>query len=390
MKLVRLGLVAGLPFMLATAGYACGGAAGNGFGDGGGGGGSGGTGGSSGDGGIPLGDSSNNHDGISINSDGGGPTDSTSGGEGSVKTVNTVYASTDIALYSLDPMTNAVTPIGVFAGMGDGEYNSITDCAVNAEGQVYVNTESQVFTAALPATPGPTATVMLTAVATIAAASGQYFYALAFAPKGFLGSGETLIGGDNTGTLYAINTTNGALTNLGSFGAVPGGTSGEIFALSGDMVFYTNGKGEATGLATIRECQTGGKSCTKNNDYLAGINMENLQKAYMSGTPAATLLSGIYGATGDGGASATIGPGTGYGEIFGLGAWEGNVYGFTNAYTNGSTKEPPYLISISTSTGVGTVIPETLPFTDDGFSGAGVTTSVTITVPPPPPPPPPK
>jgi hypothetical protein len=368
-----------LPFVSGAMSYACGGAGGTGFGDGGGTG-PGGDGSSSNDGGVTLGDSSHNGDAISLGDSGGSTMDSS--GDVIITSVTTVYATTDTALYSLDPKSNAVTLVGNFAGMGDSEYNSITDCAVNAEGQVYVNTESQVFTAALP-TSGTV--VNLTSVATIATAKDQYFYALAFAPKGFLGTGETLIGGDNIGNLYSIDTSGGGtLKNLGNFGGVPGSTSGEIFALSGDMVFYTD-SGKATGLATIRQCEAGGKTCTKTNDYLAGIDMTALQTAYTSGTPAPSLLGGIYG-----GSSTSIGAGTNYGEIFGLGAWEGNVYGFTNAYTNPTTMAavPPQLVSISTSTGAGTVIPASFPFTTDGWSGAGVTTTVTITVPPPPPPPP--
>jgi hypothetical protein len=392
MKAMRL-TIACLPLLLGTSSYACGGASGTGFGDGGGGGFGGDSGPSSDGNSTILGDATNHFGdgGVSLGDSGGGSTDGSNGGDVIVTTVTTVYAHTDTALYTLDPSTNAVTLVGSFAGMGDSAYNEITDLAVNAENEVYVNTETQVFKAAVPSSPGP---VNLTPVATLATAKDQYFYALAFAPAGVLGSGETLVGGDNVGNLYAIDltTTPATLKNLGNFGGVPGSTTGEIFALSGDLVFYTDATAGATGLATIRQCtavSAGSKSssqtCTKTNDYLAGIDMTALATAYTSGTPATSLLSGIYG-----GSSTSIGSGTSYGEIFGLGAWEGNVYGFTREYTDPTTKAAvsPKLVSISTSTGAGSVISSSFPFTTDGWSGAGVTTKVTVTVPKPPPAPP--
>jgi hypothetical protein len=363
--------LASVSLAVALATPACGGTTPSGFGDGGGGssggfgggsGGFGGGGGAGGSSGIPLGGDSGG---------GGG------GGDANTSTTTTIYAHTDTELYSLDPMSNAVTAIGIFSGMSGSTYDSsVTDLAVNAEGDIYVNTETVVYTVTLPSAPSATATVALTKVATITTGSDQSFYALAFAPKGFLGSGETLIGGDNLGEVWVIDTTSGATQDLGNFGAVPG-ESDKIFALSGDMVFYTSG-GTATGLATIRQCNSKGESCTSTDDYLAGIDMTALSTAYTSKAPASSLLGGIYG-----GSSSSVGSGTGYGDIFGLGAWEGSVFGFTRAESGSN----PNLISISTTSGVGTLISSSFGFTSGGWSGAGVTTTTTINVPPPPPPP---
>ena len=296
--------------------------------------------------------------------DGGG---SSSGDSGT--TVTTVYANTDDSLYSLDPATNQVTLIGTFTGLGGGTNDTtITDCAVDAAGEVWVNSESVIYKAALPA--GGTGSVSLTKVATIAAKSNQRFYALAFAPIGVLGTGETLVGGDGNGELWSIDTTTGATGDLGSFG--PDGT--RAFALSGDVVFYLDAMGKPTGLATIRSCMTGGTSCTATDDYLAGIDMTALATAFTSGTPATSLLSGIYG-----GSSSSKGAGVGHGDLFGLGAWQGNVFGFER----GGTGKSPSLIGINTTSGAGTVIGGSFSFTN-GWSGAGVTTKVTVTVPPPP------
>jgi hypothetical protein len=286
-------------------------------------------------------------------------------------TVTTIYANTDDSLYSLDPMTNAVSLIGQFSGLGGGSGDdSVTDCAVNAEGVVYVNSESAVYRAALPAGTG---TVVLTKVASIALASDQKFYALAFAPAGVLGATETLVGGDGNGELWSIDTTSGATRDLGSFGADPS-DSKDILALSGDIVFYSVG-GTPTGIATIRACKSSGGSCTTTDDYLAGIDMAALAAAYTSGAPATSLLGGIYG-----GSSGNTGAGTGFGELFGLGVWEGNVFGFGRS----ESSNPPSLVAINPGTGVGNLISSAFNFTD-GWSGAGVSTTTTVTIAAPPP-----
>jgi hypothetical protein len=183
-----------------------------------------------------------------------------------------------------------------------------------------------------------------------------------------LGSGETLVGGDNNGELWSIDSTSGAIRDLGGFGQNPSRPS-DILGLSGDIVFYLDASGQPTGLATIRSCDSKGADCTKTNDYLAGIDMAALAAAYSSGVPATSLLSGIYG-----GGVGDLGQGTGYGELFGLGAWEGKVFGFGHS--------PADLVTISTATGGGSVVSGAMT---SGWAGAGVSTKTTITVGPPPP-----
>jgi hypothetical protein len=312
--------------------------------------------GSGGDGGVKLGQA-----------DTGAP----GGGEAGT-TVVTIYGNTDTALYSLDPMTHDVALIGQFSGFSGGtDDDSATDCAVNAAGDVYVNSESVVYKATLPTAAG---TVVLTKVASIALASKQKFYALAFAPAGVLGAAETLVGGDGSGELWSIDTTSGATRDLGGFGSDPDDTN-DILALSGDIVFYSVA-GTPTGIATIRSCESSGSDCSTKSDYLAGIDMTALAAAYASGTPASSLLAGIYG-----GASGSTGNGTGYGELFGLGVWEGTVFGFGNALDS----NPPSLVSINTSTGVGSLISDSFGFSTGGWSGAGVSTTTTVTIGAPPP-----
>ena len=148
--------------------------------------------------------------------------------------------------------------------------------------------------------------------------------------------------------------------------------------------------GNQTGLATIRSCApatSSGKSptCVKTSDYLAGIDMTALATAYSTQTKSTALLKGIYG-----GSSTGPGNGTGYGDLFGLGAWGGKVFAFSrniNADTSSNppvAAVPPTLLTIDPTSGVGTpVAGQSWTFTD-GWSGAGVTTAVTIILPPPP------
>ncbi len=345
--------------------------------DGGNGSSSGGSGGSSGGSGGSSGGSGGGSGGFI--GDGGLVGDGTSptGPEGSTIVSTTVYAHTDTTLYQVDPMHQTITEIGVMVGTSDSSTDStITDLAVDGNGGVWVNSESVIYKATLPSSPG---TVQLTKVTTIG--STARFYALAFAPAGALdANNETLVGGDSAGNLWSINTTTGASTNLGNFGADPT-TSGNIFELSGDIVFYNDSTNKPTGLATIRSCHSGGSSSTCGNDFLAGVNMTNLKAAY-NGTPQTTLLGGIYGSSGSG-SSFALGAGTGYHDVFGLGAWNATVFGFTR---HTSMQAMPMLITIDTTSGAGTVVDSNFSFTN-GWSGAGVTTKVTITAPPPPPPP---
>jgi hypothetical protein len=290
-------------------------------------------------------------------------------------TTTTVYAHTDTLLYTLDPATMAVTKVGTFTGLsGASGDDSITDLAVDAAGDVFVNSDTVIYKAALPA--GGTGNVALTQVAKIAVGKSQSFYALGFTPKDALGSGtgEVLIGGDGNGELWSIDQGTGATKDLGSFGVDPADSS-LTMALSGDVVFYIDG-GKATGLATVRSCTAKGSCSGGSTDYLVGIDMTALATAYSNGTPAATLNAGFYGAT----SSTDTGPGIGYKEVFGLGAWGGSVFGFTHT-------APISLLTIATSgssAGVGTLTSNT---SSSGWAGAGVTSTVTVTVAPPPIPP---
>jgi hypothetical protein len=272
----------------------------------------------------------------SLTGDGGG----SSGGNGPPL----IYAHTDSELYSMDPSTHQLTDIGPFDD-GTGNPPVITDLAVNASGDVWVNSETAVYRAAVPSGTGTVKVTLQTQLGT-----STKFYALGFTPAGSLQSGESLVAGDSHGDLYFIDVSGGSTVPqlLGGFG---GG-----WQLSGDVVFYVL-NGSPRGLATIR---TGSGS---SNDALAEIDMNALLQAYKSGTPG-TLLKQL------------IGSGTGYGRLFGIGAWGDSVYAFSRAGSGGNP--PAQLIQIG-SAGTGKQL-QAFPNIMSGWSGAGVTTKASVTV----------
>lgn len=290
-----------------------------------------------------------------------------------------VYANTDVDLWSLDPTTKAVTKIGDFAGTTD----PITDVAVNGDNAVFVNSETTLYTATLPS--GGSGPVNLAVKATLP--STAKFYALGFVPKGVLTADEALIAGDGAGNLYYLDVSSSTATaqNLGSFGVFatgdpdPGGKAkpGDLWTLSGDVVFYLDPSGAPQGLATVRTCYTTSSStkCNADNDSLVAVDMNALKNNFTTKSSTASLKKAfISGASG-----------TGTGRLFGLGAWDDKVYAFSRNY-NGSTSSPavpPELVSIDAS-GTATVLQKfesagTPQFTN-GWSGAGVTTKAKISV----------
>jgi hypothetical protein len=262
-----------------------------------------------------------------------------------------IYANTDNELYTMNPTTKAVTLVGPFDD-GTTTRGNVTDLAVNAAGDVWVNTDSAIYRATVPNGPG---TVVLTKVTDITLKSTQHFFALGFTLAGTLGVGETLVAGDNLGDLYAVES-NGTTQLLGGFGT---GSGNVHYELSGDVMFFSV-NGQARGLATIRSCA--GTNCTTTNDLLAEIDVAAMATAYKTKTPA-SLRKGL------------LGGGTGFGKLFGVGAWNDSVYAFSRVV---GTTTPPQLIQIGVN-GTGTMLKD-FPQITSGWSGAGVTTSAPITI----------
>jgi hypothetical protein len=316
--------------------------------------------------GFDLGDgggSSSSSGGSSGSSSGGSSSGSSSGGafgdggssssSGGTNGPPLIYAHTDTELYSMDPTGLQITDIGPFSD-GSGTPLTITDLAVDGNDNVWVNSETTVYKAAVPTGTG---TVTLTASTQLGTSTS--FYALGFTPAGTLEAGESLIAGDSKGDLYYIDQSGSAAPqNLGSFGPAP---SGGTYELSGDIVFY-NLNGSPRGLATVRACKSS-SSCTTTSDLLVQVNISALQQAYTSKTPATSLLQ------------QSLGSGTGYGRLFGVGAWGSSVYAFSRA---SGTSSEAQLIQID-ATGAGKSL-QSVPNITAGWSGAGVTTKAQVTV----------
>ena len=276
-----------------------------------------------------------------------------------------VYANTDNTLWEMDPLSKTVTKIGQFAGLETDE--DMTDIAVNEAGAIYgVSTvpsaQGHVYELTLPLTgSGAVAVVSKRSIpATVK------FFALAFAPKGVLGADETLVAGDSNGTLWLVPTGGTAPTKIGDFGTVasgdPGsGSAGNTWQLSGDLVFFSNG-GAPVGIATIRAC-SGPTTCQPSDDVVVEIDMAQLAKK----SPTANVKKRF------------LGSGTGYGRLFGVGAWNNDLF----AFQRGSSTVKAQLISVSLDTGKATVIRDFPEITSagNGWSGAGVTTSAKISLP---------
>lgn len=290
-------------------------------------------------------DATGGPDGFTQGDTGGGPDASGPG---------VIYAHTDTELYSMDPATHVVSDIGPFDD-GSGSAPVITDLAVNQSGDVWVNSESAIYKASVP----KTGTVKITKVTNVSVKQGQRFYALGMTPPNVLGAAEMLVAGDNAGELYAIDS-GGQTTDLGAFGPGPSGT---VYGLSGDLMFYVQ-NGKTRGLATVRPYMNGSATVT-NNDILAEIDVAAMQAAFSAKTPG--VLKKQF-----------LGTGTGFGRLYGIGAWNDSVWAFERL---GSNNYPAQLIQIGAN-GVGKSV-QTFPSIMMGWSGAGVTTNAPVTVLPP-------
>lgn len=280
-----------------------------------------------------------------------------------------VYANTDDTLYQMDPLSKGVVEIGKFDGLDTAKNEDMTDIAVDADGRVFgISAFStgggNVYELTVPASPG---TVSITRKRTLP--TTVRFYALAFAPKGTLGAAEQLVAGDDNGTLWYVPTDGSSAVKIGDFGTVAsgdpgGGTAGQSWQLSGDIAFFSNG-GTPVGIATVRPCTD--TSCKADNDVVIEIDMTALAKK----DPKANLKKRFIGAA------------SGYGRLFGIGAWNDQVYAFQRSSTSTTSPNPAALVGISLVTGKGTMLKEFSDITaaKNGWSGAGVTTAAKIVLP---------
>jgi len=293
-----------------------------------------------------------------------------------------LYAHDKSTLYAVDPKDPALklTTVGTFDCIGPNGEPSMTDMAVDAEGKLYGVSAHAVFLDMQIDAIGKVVGCTTGKVPIDAGTAGDArFYGLTFAPPtAALGNKETLIGANAIGELYAIDTTDGSLTLVGRFGAVPANDGnghvydathvGKPWGLSGDMVFFGN-EGSPVGFATLRDCEdpSQGPATCSPVDTLVEIDVTKLAPAGVGG--AAVVTKSIRGKVLPAGCSEES---CGFGAMYGIAAYEDRVYGFSYG---GS------IVSIDNSTGQAKLIGS--PLTQPGFAGAGVTTSARVIAPQP-------
>jgi len=223
-----------------------------------------------------------------------------------------VFAHSSDELYKVDPETFTVSLVAPFTWPGFAD--SMTDIAIDKDGLMIGISYTRVYR--IDAT---------TAACTLLSSNLQgMFNGLSFVPAGQVGFPEgpdVLVGSRNTdGKIFSIDPMTGAVTQVGDMG--------HGYVSSGDIV-SVNGFGT---VATV-----GG---TTGNDTLV-----RLAPVTFDATP--------------------IGSDTGYGDLWGIGFWEGQVFGFA---------ESGQFVLVNTTTGVGAYQETSAP----RWWGAAVTTSAPI------------
>jgi hypothetical protein len=183
-----------------------------------------------------------------------------------------VFGESSSTLYKLDPVTNAVTVVGQFQGCG-----GVIDIALDKDSNMYGTTYDGVYRID-----------RTTAICTLIASGSNYPNSLSFVPAGTVDPTEEALVGYQGDQYVRIDTTTGALSNIGTTIGMGFSSSGDIVSVkaSGSNPTYLTVKG--TGCAT---------DCLLEVDPSTGAFLRNW------------------------------GP-TGYSNVFGLAFWAGSVYGF--------------------------------------------------------------
>jgi len=219
--------------------------------------------------------------------------------------IGAVYAHSSSQLYKIDPDTLSVTLVGPFQWPAGSD--QMTDIALDQAGNMVGISFDTVY-----------AVNKDTAACTRLASLDRSFNGLSFIPGEELGTGqEILVGAATDGSVYQIDKTTGASSSLGNYG---GG-----LASSGDIVSV---KGFGT-VATVAKSSGG-------TDWLARIDAT---------TGVATLIGDTH-----------------VDDIWGLGFWKNQVFGFTAGNQ---------FVLVDVHTGAATLV-ET---GNVSWWGAGVTTS---------------
>lgn len=235
-----------------------------------------------------------------------------------------IYAHSRDTLYSFSPFTNTVTEVGPFmAGGAAAPY--MLDLAVDSDGEVFTSSDDRLWRV-------DPETAVVTEVGDFGLGAEQLF-ALTFLTSSESPDGsEMLIGATNEGAYYEVDRDTAATTFLGAY---PEGwsSSGDIVSVSGLGTF-----------ATLRRSDYPG-------DVLARILFAS------DGSSTVTVVGAIRGGGED------------FRQLFGLGYWGRDLYGFSNS---------GQLIRIDRETGAAEVVSTSTGASQ--FWGAGVTTQVPVLI----------
>jgi hypothetical protein len=235
---------------------------------------------------------------------------SSPGADGSSSGTAIVYGQSASTLYAVNPDTKAVAKVADFKGCGD----EVIDLALDKDSNMYATTTDGVYT--VDRTTGQCHQL----------ASGDYPNSLSFVPAGTLDPNVEALVGYSGSTYVRIDTTTGALTNVGEIG--------KGYASSGDIVSVIGGGTYLT--------VTDNDACF-DSDCLIEVN------------PKTGALVTDYGPLG-------------YSNVFGLAFWAGTVYGFDD-------KGDLFQVTFTQGMAKVTTIPIPDAPSNLSFYGAGSTTS---------------
>lgn len=232
-------------------------------------------------------------------------------GGGGGTDVAEVFAQTASVLYKLDPTTKVVTTVGAFNGCN----GQVIDIALDKDGVMFGTTFGGIFKI-------DKATATCTHIA-----DGGYPNSLSFVPKGTVDSNVEALVGYLGATYVRMDTTTGAITQIGNLG---GG-----YTSSGDVVSVIGGGTYLT---------VNGNGC---GDCIVEVD------------PKTGALKHLIGALG-------------HANVYGLAFWGGAAYGFDDGGE---------VFQIDLTNGMSTVIPT--PNSPPGLAwyGAGSTTAAPLTPP---------
>jgi hypothetical protein len=218
------------------------------------------------------------------------------------------------------------TTVGAFDCIGGtGQDAAMNDLALDQAGNLWAVSAHNVYSVAVQGSTAHCATTVPLALGT-----GTTLVGLSFAPAGVLDpTKEVLAAVDTGGSLWAVNTVTGILTQHGTLGVVPANDGrGHSYANVGktwealDIVLLANG-GNPVGYATVRDCPTPPSTVGCDTiDTLVALNMTQLGQATTQSVVSQVLGEIVKAA----GCSDTA---TGYGSLFGVAAWSGSVLGFS-------------------------------------------------------------